>query len=179
VTAAAAIAAWLGGSMVVLSEGRRGLALGVAIAAAGLGSLALLAGHGPEAAALLAGGAAAAALCLRGRPEGWGVMPAGSTPRLILSIVVGLLALWVAAVMTSGSDTALRFAIPAILGLMTLRLLFGAHRAASTAAASVLALALGAGTMLATNAAPLASCLAAAVAAAGLQAIPHPEADGA
>jgi hypothetical protein len=179
VTAVAAIAAWLGGSIVMFSDGRRGLALGVAVAAAGLGVLALSAGHGAAGAALLAGGGIAAVLCLRGTPEGWGVMPAGSTPRLILCIVTGLLALWIAAVITSGGDTGLRFAVPAVIGLAGLRVLLGAHQAAATAAASVTALALGAGTMLAADATPIAACAIAALVAAGLQTIPRPEADGA
>lgn len=178
-TVAAAVAAWLGGSIVLLSDGRRGLALGMAILASGLAALAFIADDVPAAIALLVGGAGAAALRLRSGREGWGVMPAGSTPRLILSIVAGLLSLWLAAAVTTGPGAGLRFAVLTTLALLVARLLQGAEPAASATAASGIALALGAGTVMIPSAAPDAACILAGVVAAGLQAFPRGEAHGA
>jgi len=44
VTAAAAFAAWAGAAVIVLADGRRGLAAGIALIGAGFGALAWLAG---------------------------------------------------------------------------------------------------------------------------------------
>ena len=52
-------------------------------------------------------------------------MPAGSTPRLILCIATGLLALWLAASITTGSGVALRFAVISVAGLSGTRILAG------------------------------------------------------
>lgn len=178
-TIAAAAAAWFGGSIILLSDGRRGLATGLAVLAAALAALALLAGHYVEAVALLVGGVTAAALHLRGGPAGWGVMPAGSTPRLILTIVAGLIALWLAAAVTGGDDAGLRFSVPAVLGVLVLRVMLGAEPAAAGAVASGIALTLGAGTLLASNGTPEAACIVAAVVAAAVQALPRAETHGA
>ena len=179
-TVAAAAAAWLGGSVVLLSDGRRGLAAGLAVLAAGVAALALLADHPVEAVAILAGGLVAAALRFRSGPAGWGVMPAGSTPRLILSIVSGLVALWLAAAVTGGGDGAgLRFSVVAVLTVLVLRVLLGADPAAAATAASGIALALGAGTLLAPGGASDAACLVAGVVAVAMQALPRAEAHGA
>jgi len=145
VTVAAAAAAWLGGAIVLLSDGRRGLALGLGVLGAGLAALALIAGHDLEAVALLAGGVAGAALRSRNGPPGWGVMPAGSTPRLILAVVAALIGLWLAAAVTSGEGAGLRFAVTVLLAMLVLRLPLGAEPAAAAGAASGIALALGAG----------------------------------
>jgi len=179
VTVAAAAAAWLGGAILLLSDGRRGLALGVGVLGAGLAALALIGGRDVEAVALLAGGAVAGGLRLRNGPTGWGVMPAGSTPRLILAVVAGLIALWLAAAVTSGEGAGLRFAVIVLLAMLVLRLLLGAEPAAAATAASGIALALGAGALLASSGAPVAACIVAAVVAAGLPALPRPESHGA
>src|SRR5581483_3778053 len=115
VTAAAAIAAWVGGSLILLSDGRRGLALGLAVLGGGLAGLALDAGHAFAAVALAAGGAGAGALRLREGADGWGIMPPGSTPRLILATVSALIALYLAAVITEGPGAGFRFAVPAVI----------------------------------------------------------------
>ncbi len=178
-TVAAAAAAWLGGAIVLLSDGRRGLALGVAILGAALAALALLAGHDVEAAALVAGGVVAGALRLRSGPPGWGVMPAGSTPRLILAVVAALIALWLAAAVTTGDGASLRFAVTVLLAMLAVRLLLGAEPAAAATAASGIALALGAGALVASGGATIAACFVAAVVAAALPALPRPESHGA
>lgn len=178
-TVAAAAAAWVGGSIVLLSDGRRGLATGLALLGVALAAVAFLGGHDVEAAALLAGGAVAAALRLRDGPSGWGVMPAGSTPRLILTIVAGLIALWIAAAVTGVGDAGLRFAVPAVLAVLVLRVMLAADSAAACTVASGIALTLGAGTLLASTGAPEAACIVAAVVAAGMQALPRAEKHGA
>ena len=178
-TIAAAVIAWLGGSAVLLSDGRRGLALGLALLGAGLGGLALDAGSAIEAATLAGGGLVAAALRLRAGPEGWRIMPAGSTPRLILAIVAALISLYLTAVIAGGEDGALRFALLAVIAVLVLRVLIGADRACANTAASGIALALGAGALLGSGGATEAACAAAAVVAIGVQALPHPETDGA
>ncbi len=123
VDAVAAFVAWLGASVVVLADGRRGLALGAAIGAAGLAVLALDIA-GPVAAGSLAlGGLVAAAGRFRSGRAGWHVMPAGSTPRLVLCIAAALLALWIAAGLTTGPDAPLRFAAMVVIGLSAARVL--------------------------------------------------------
>ncbi len=178
-TEAGALASWLGGAIVLLSDGRRGLALGLAVLGAGLAALAFAAGDQTAAIALLVGGTGAASLRLRAGREGWGLMPAGSTPRLILSVVAALLSLWIAVAVAAGPGGGLRFAVLASVVLLVGRLLQGADPAASTTAASGIALALGAGTVLAPGAPSGAACIVAALISAGLQALPRVEADGA
>ncbi len=140
VDAVAAFVAWLGASVVVLADGRRGLALGAAIGAAGMAVLALDIA-GPVASGSLAlGGLVAAAGRFRSGRAGWHVMPAGSTPRLVLCIAAGL---------TTGPDAPLRFAAMVVIGLSGARVL-GADEApilltATGLLALVIALAAGLG----------------------------------
>ena len=178
-TIAAAAAAALGGAILLLSDGRRALALGVGLLGAGLSGLAVDAGHIVGAVALLAGAIVAAVLRLRSGPAGWAVMPAGSTPRLILTIVTSLIALWIAVSVTSGDGTGLRFAVTALLVMLTVRLMLGAEAAAANTAASGIALTLGAGALLANGGAPDAACIVAAAVAAGMPALPRRETHGA
>src|SRR5207249_2138584 len=86
VEAASGFVAWLGVSLVVLSDGRRGLALGMALGALGLAGVSLPAAEPIGAIALVAGGAVAAARRFTAGPAGWAVMPAGSTPRLVARV---------------------------------------------------------------------------------------------
>src|SRR5207302_10208899 len=80
VEAGAVFVAWLGVSMMVLADGRRGLGLGVALAGLGLAAI-VFQGHGLVAAAALAVGAAiAAARHLVSGSAGWQIPPPGSTP---------------------------------------------------------------------------------------------------
>ncbi len=71
-------------------------------------------------------------------------MEPGSTPRIILTLVLALLALWIAVTVAAGDQAALRFAILAVLGLAGARLLQANEPAAALTAAGSLALALGA-----------------------------------
>ena len=178
-TEAAALVAWFGGALIVLADRRRGLAVGVAVMTAGLGLLALEGGQQVAAGALLAGGAVAAFLRFRSGPEGWGLMQPGSTPRMILTALVGLLALWFGASVASGDGAPLRVASLACLGLMAARILEGGDRTVALSAASGLALALGAAAGLAEGASESAAYVIAGLIAAGLSALPVEEPHGA
>jgi hypothetical protein len=140
VTGAAAFAAWLGAALIVLSDGRRGLALGLAVTTFGFSVLAWIGGDRLAAAALLVGGAVATAQRLRTGRDVWGVMPAGSTPRLVLSIAGGLLALWVAISVMNGPGAQLRFAALSVLSLMGARAMTASTPDAVVTALAALAL---------------------------------------
>lgn len=140
---AAGFVAWAGVSLVVLGDGRRGLALGIALAAAGLGVLAWQTAGPAQATAIVAGGLVAAAGSLRAGAPGWRIMPAGSTPRMVLCVAAAFVSLWVALVITSGPGGALRFATFACLGLALARVLWSDDPPVLIAAAGVLALAAG------------------------------------
>jgi hypothetical protein len=178
VSEAAAFAAWLGAAIIVLADGRRGLALGLAVMAAGLAGVALAAGQQPTAVALLAGGITAAALRYRTGPEGWGLMQPGSTPRIILTIVIGLVALYITASLSNGDGAAIRFASLAAIALAGARLLQGLERAAALTAAAALVLALGAGSLLGPSGS-LPAAVVAALITAGASALPAVEPHGA
>jgi len=125
VEAVAAFVAWLGTSIVVLADGRRGLALGAVLAAAGVGVIAFDSAGALAAAAVVTGALFGAAGRLRSGRPGWHIMPAGSTPRLVLCIAAGLLALWVGASVTSGPGPALRFTAMLVIGLSGARIVGG------------------------------------------------------
>ena len=151
IEAAAAFLAWLGCALIVLSDARRGLASGLAILTIGFAVLAAATGLPLGAAVVLAGGAIASVLCWRWRPAGWGIMPPGSTARFVLCIAAGLLALWVAASVTTGGGAPLRFAVVLGLGLMATRVLVAREISVAMAAIAGLALALGAAAGLAAG----------------------------
>lgn len=119
---AAGFVAWFGASLIVLADGRRGLAAGIAVTTVGMAVL-VLQSAGPVGAVVLAAGGAVAAIPGLRSGEGWGLMPAGSTPRLVLCIAGGLLALWIGAAIVTGGDSALRFAVIAVAGLSGVRIL--------------------------------------------------------
>jgi len=164
---AAAACAWLGAALVVLADGRRGLALGLAAAAAGLSVLAIQDGGGAAFAALAAGGAVASLAQLRSGPAGWGVMPPGSTPRLVLCIGAGLVGLWFAGSLTLGPDAPVRFAVLAVMGMMGLRIVTSDETPVVLAALAVLALAAATAAGLASTPPGAAPYVAAALIAAG------------
>ena len=76
VTEAAAFMAWLSAAIIVLADGRRGLALGLGLTAVAFAALAWASGDRLAAAAMLAGGGVAAVQRLRSGIDGWGLMPA-------------------------------------------------------------------------------------------------------
>jgi hypothetical protein len=167
VTAAAAFIAWLGAALIVLSDGRRGLALGLALTAVAFGALAWANGEPLGATALLAGGAVAAVQRLRSGTDDWRLMPPGSTPRLILAVAAGVIALWVAVSVTSGAGASRRFALLAVLGLIGARLLTGRDPTVALTAVAAMALALAAASGLAGVTPGAAPYIAAALIAAG------------
>jgi hypothetical protein len=172
VSAAAAFAAWLGASLIVVSDGRRGLALGLALTAAAFAALAWVVGGDMLAvAALLFGGAVAAIQRLRAGRDGWRVMPAGSTPRMVLSIAIGLLALWIATSVMTGPGAPLRFAALSVLGLMAARVLTETEPSAVLTALAVLALTVAMASGIADTAPGPSPYIGAALIALGVSAI--------
>ena len=174
-TFAAAVAAWLGAAAIVLADGRRGLALGLALVAAAFTTLAWTEGEWLGGVFLLIGGAVFAVQQLRTAPHDWGLMPTGSTPRTILAAVAAILSLWVAVSVSTGSGGPLRFASLAVLGLMAARLLQGRSAITVLTAAAGLALALAGSSALAPSGAGFAPYLLGAVIAAGVSFLPVAE----
>jgi hypothetical protein len=142
--AAAALVAWLGAALVVLADGRRGLALGLALVTIGFAVLVWASGGALGVSAVAAGGAVAAWQCWRSEAATWAIMPPGSTPRLVLCVASGLVALWVAASVTTGPGAPLRFAVLVVLGLMGARVLASREVAVVLTSIACLALALAA-----------------------------------
>jgi hypothetical protein len=139
----AAVAAWTGASVLVLSEGRRALAAGLAVF--GIGLAVAVAFTAPVPAAVLAAGSlAAAALRLRDGRPGWRMLPPGSTPRLILCLGVGVIGGFAATSLIAGPGPGPARAAAALGGVMTAaRLLSTTHRDAALTSASALCLVMG------------------------------------
>jgi hypothetical protein len=164
--------------MVMLADGRRGLAAGLAIMSAAFAALVWSGGQPVGAIALLAGGLVAAGLRFFRGPAGWGLMEPGSTPRIILTVVAGMLALWIAASIATGPGAPLRFAVLSTLGLLGERMLQEADRDVVLCAAAGLALALAAAAGLAGGAAGIAPYVIAAVIAGGVSVLSVADARG-
>lgn len=169
-----AIVSWLSMSVLVLSESRGGLALGLAGAGVGLGA-ALAAGGRWGAVAVALGAVAAALLRMRDGAAGWGILPPGSTPRVMLCFVVGAVCAWVGGSFLGGSLAPARSAILAAIVLASARLLTTGRRQAALAAASALAIAMGALGGFSSGQAELALAVAGALAAILLSAVPAAE----
>jgi hypothetical protein len=142
-TVSAMLLAWLGAAAVIVSDGRRAIAFGLSLTGVGLAGLALLAGDSWGGVALLAGGLGAGALRLRDGTPGWRIMPLGSTPRIILSLVGLAAGALVGVYLVSGPDAPRRVAALAVCGLSLARLVTADRRAAGLGAACALSLALG------------------------------------
>ena len=145
VAAIAALCAWLGASLIVLGDGSRGIAAGVGVVTVGLAVIAWQSTGFVPALAILVGGAVVVLQHQRSQDRTWGIMPAGSTPRLILCVATGLVALWVAASVTLGPGVAQRFAVLVVVGLSAGRILTTQQIQVVTAAAAILALAVAEG----------------------------------
>jgi hypothetical protein len=172
----AAFVGWVGAAVIVLSHGRRGLALGLALLTLALAALALLEGEVAGAAALFVGGAIASIRRLAaGADEGWGLMPAGSTPRLLLCVAVALVALWFASSVTLGPGGPLRFIALSAIGLTAARALERADKAVALTAVAGLALAVAAATALSAGALGPVPYILGALIAAGVTFLPQPE----
>jgi hypothetical protein len=160
--------AWLGASVTALSDARRGLALGLFLTGAGLAGSVLA--TRPLGAALLALSAIVAALLrLRDGPGGWGVLPAGSTPGIVLGVAVLVASLVLAGTAFQGRGSVAAVAPLAVSAMSAIRLLSSRSRQVALATSSALALALGA---LGGTGDILAGCLI----AVALAAIPAAEA---
>lgn len=150
IEAAAAFLAWAGAALIVLADRRRGLALGLALLAVGFGVLAWAGGQPFGAVAVAAGGLIGSVRCWRSG-DTWGLMPAGSTPRLLLCVASALVTLWVAASITTGPGAPLRFAVLVVLGLMGARVLMSRETSVVLASIASFALALAAAPSLAAT----------------------------
>ena len=166
IEAGAALLAWLGASLIVLGDGRRALALGLGLVAAGFGLLAWASGQPVGAVAVVAGGLTGSSRCWRAGTT-WDLMPPGSTPRLVLCVASALIALWVAASVTTGPGGALRFAAVVVLGLMVARVMASRVNSVVLTSIACIALALAAAPSLgATSPGPAPGIIGALIAAA-------------
>ena len=154
---------WLGGAVLLNSDARRGLALGLLIAGAGLGASQWAAGQPAAAVASTVGGVLAAALRLRDGETGWRLVPAGATPRVVLSLVTLVVLLLIFTSLKA--STPLLVASVAAAVLAAARLLTAETRPVAMSGAAALALALAG-----TGGAGVAT--AAAVVAVGLTLVP-------
>jgi hypothetical protein len=170
--AGAAFVAWLGACSLVLADGRRGLALGLALVAVGLAVLTWPAGMAFGAFAIAAGGLVGAVRSWGPGSSTWGIMPAGSTPRLVMCVASGLLALWLALSVTTGPDASLRFAVLVVLGLMGGRILMSKEAPVVMTAIAAFALALGAAPGLAAGSPEAVPAIVAGLIAAGIMFVP-------
>ncbi|HSP08139.1 MAG TPA: hypothetical protein VLU92_00920 [Candidatus Dormibacteraeota bacterium] len=172
IAAVGAFLGWLGVSTIVLADGRRGLAAGLAVATAGLAAIAWQNGDGVAAVIVLIGGGAAAVLRYRAGPGGWAMMPPGSTPRLIMCVAGGLVALWFAASVTTGSGGATRFAVLSVIGLSGARIVSSREPSSVVTAVAVLALSAAIATHLGAGSPGLWPYVAAALVAAAAPLVP-------
>ncbi|HYM67252.1 MAG TPA: hypothetical protein VEW68_08185 [Patescibacteria group bacterium] len=177
--AAGASVAWLGASLIVLADGRRGLALGLAAIGLGMCAVAWSAGPGFMAGMLAIGGLVAAAQRLRSGPPGWAMMPPGSTPRLVLCVAAGLLALWIGAAVTSGPGASLRIAVLAVLGMTGVRVFTARQPDVAVSGVAGLVLASSAVAVLAGGAPQTTALVAGALIAAATSFIRLREPEGA
>lgn len=168
-TDVAAFVAWLGAAVIVLADSRRGLAAGLVVLAAAAAAIAWSQGEQGGAIVLLAGGVLGSALRFTIGPDGWGLMQPGSTPRLLFTIIVALVALWVALAVTSGDSPGFRFAVLSVLGLLGGRLMGAAEPAVMLTAIAGVALVLGI-----VSGSGIVPYTLAALVAAGVSAVPVP-----
>jgi hypothetical protein len=179
VSAAAAFAAWLGAALIVLSEGRRGLAAGLALVTLGFAGLAFVGGEVEAGVALCAGGGVAVVQRLRTGRDEWGLMPTGSTARLVLAAAIGLLAFWISTSVMTGPGAPLRFAALSVLGLMAARVLTPSEPPAVLTALAALALSVAVVAGVADTSPGPALYVLAAIVASGISLIRVGEVDGA
>jgi hypothetical protein len=135
------IVAWLGASITVLAEGRRGLGCGALLVGAGLCAIEIAAGHTVPGLLLLIGGAGYGILRQRDGAPGWVLFAPGSSPRLIAAVLLFAVSLFLINTLDIGT--------PALAGVLTvsavavMRLTSTPDRAALASCAAIEALALG------------------------------------
>ena len=176
VETAAAVLAWVGGSLLVLSDARRGIALGLALYALGLAGT--LADHPLAGLEIGLAGLVTAGLRLRDGRPGWGTLPPGSTPRLLLCVVSGVLSAFAGASLLEGPGSApARVAILLGGAMGAARLLSTMRRDAALSATAATMLAIG-GAEAAIGGVPAPTVVAAAaVGAVLLGVLPADEAE--
>jgi hypothetical protein len=164
--------AWLGAAVLVLSDARRGLAVGLLVAVVGLAVIRAAEGDAVDAGILLVFGLLASVIGLRRNPRrGWGLLPPGSTPRIVFSLVVGGLALWLGlGVLDTPGDPPARAAAVIVMALGAGRLLSVRDPRAALAGASLIAL--GAGTIGALATTDATGALIGSIAAVAFNLIP-------
>lgn len=162
---AGVVVAWLGAAITVLAEGRRGFGGGALLVGIGLCAVEVATGHVVPGVLLLAGGAGYGALRQRDAAPGWVLFAPGSSPRLIGSVLLFAVSLFL--VNSLDIATPALAAVLAVSALAVMRLTSTPDRAALVSCAAIQALALGlAGSV------PLA--VAAAVVAVLLGVVPAP-----
>jgi hypothetical protein len=169
---------WLGGSILVLSDARRGLAVGLLLADLGLALAVTVQAGLADGGLLLAGGLLAVAAGLRGNPRrGWGLLQGPSTPRVVLCVVMGGAGLWLGlGIIDAPGQPEARAAATMMLALGAGRLFAEREPRSGLAAATLVAL--GAGALAAMSSATPAAALVGAVAAVALNLLPTPAEEG-
>jgi hypothetical protein len=165
---------WLGASILVLSDARRGIGVGLLLAVLGL-TLTVTIQAGPADGGLLAaGGLLAVGASLRRNPRrGWGLLQGPSTPRVILCVVIGGAGLWLGlGMIDSPGQPEARAAATVMIALGAGRLFAEREARSGLAAASLIAL--GAGALAAMSSATPAGALVGAVTAVALNLLPTP-----
>jgi hypothetical protein len=144
---------WLGASILILSDARRGLAVGLLTASVGLALAMAVEGRPLEGGLLLAGGVLAVVVGLRRNPQrGWGLLQGPSTPRIVLCVVLGGAALWLAVgMLQSPGQAQARAAAVIAMAVGAGRLLAEREPRSGLAAAALVALGAGALAALASD----------------------------
>jgi hypothetical protein len=136
--------ALLGSALIVCSDGPRAIGLGLTLAGAGIALALAAAGAWPAALPLAISGALSGVLLQRGEPR-WRVLPPGSTPRVIMSVVAAGVAAWFALSALPGPGQRwVRAATVLVLVLPGSRLVSASEQRAVLGAGSAVALAAGA-----------------------------------
>lgn len=148
---AGVLVSWLGASITVLAEGRRGLGCGTALVGAGLCAVEISAGQPVPGALLLVGGAAYGILRQRDGARGWVLFAPGSSPRLIAAVLLFAVSLFLINSLDIGTPALA--AVLTVSALAVMRLTSTPDRAALASCAVIEALALGA-----AGSVPLALC---------------------
>lgn len=142
---AGAALSWLGAALILLSDDRRGLALGLAVVGVGLALATAAAGEDRLAGAALAvGGVGSGAPHLGRGAHGWGLMRPGATPRVIGSVVALILTVLVAGAGVHDLAGVAHLGGLVVAAMATGRLLTVSGRWGALGAGSALALGLGA-----------------------------------
>ena len=140
---AGVVFAWAGSGLILMSEGSRGLAAGLAVLAVGLGLVVGIAIQPGAALVLAAGGLCSAGLRLKEERGGWGLLPSGTSSRIVLFLLAIAASLYLVTAILPGPATEPRAAALGAGVVAGIRLLGTPHRTVALAAAAALALSAG------------------------------------